>query len=596
PASSYLSLLTLQSRWWFASELCPLLAGTLGPLATCFTVCSLTEQWIYTDSRDENETQVQNQSNRSCVIVLKVLFLCSGLVSNGLSLIGRWTLSAFLVTAIGLFIQCFGLAGILIATRVLMKQRKTSEHSKFGQAYYYAIFSSGLSCITLLCVLLHGLGVIRKYYARRSKWGTIEKALFRQSVALTTYLLIGAIIFAHIEGWSFLNAVFWADFTLLTIGLGGEFTPKTALGRGLALPYAIFGVILAALLVISIRKLMNRGLVRVNIQLNERYLNDLQATFINDQGQMNPMINEHTFDLIRRITLMAETRCHRIALTVSIAAALLILLGGAAIFKIAEAHEGWTYGTSCYFAYTSLLTIGYGDYIPYSELGKSFFVLWSLLAVPTLTILINNSVDILYGAYRSLFRPFQRFFRVQDCQLKKAYQMETLTEGANTRTARTNIDALENRGTSSARQTLVMTNRIDSRFANLSDHAPQAPLHLHCFLLAQELRAAVIETNIEPSKKYTYNEWCYYIHLLGPFTKPQHPKKLEEASHDRKGKSRILVEKNKAFSFPLCMEQIEWVSRTSPLCGNEPEWVSMRLSSRLADLLRYMAAQNPTEN
>lgn len=46
-----------------------------------------------------------------------------------------------------------------------------------------------------------------------------------------------------------------------------------------------------------------------------------------------------------------------------------------------------------YFSYTSLLTIGYGDYSPHSNAGKAFFVLWSLLAVPSLTILISNMGD-----------------------------------------------------------------------------------------------------------------------------------------------------------------------------------------------------------
>ena len=32
----------VNSPWWFASEVCPLLAGTLGPLATGFSACSLT--------------------------------------------------------------------------------------------------------------------------------------------------------------------------------------------------------------------------------------------------------------------------------------------------------------------------------------------------------------------------------------------------------------------------------------------------------------------------------------------------------------------------------------------------------------------------
>lgn len=33
------------TRWWFASTACPLLAGTLGPMASGFNICSLAYQW-----------------------------------------------------------------------------------------------------------------------------------------------------------------------------------------------------------------------------------------------------------------------------------------------------------------------------------------------------------------------------------------------------------------------------------------------------------------------------------------------------------------------------------------------------------------------
>lgn len=33
------------SRWWFASTACPLLAGTLGPVASGFNICSIAYDW-----------------------------------------------------------------------------------------------------------------------------------------------------------------------------------------------------------------------------------------------------------------------------------------------------------------------------------------------------------------------------------------------------------------------------------------------------------------------------------------------------------------------------------------------------------------------
>ena len=63
------------------------------------------------------------------------------------------------------------------------------------------------------------------------------------------------------------------------------------------------------------------------------------------------------------------------------------------MFEKAERNQDWSYFESLYFSYTTLLTIGYGDFEPMSNSGKPFFVFWSLLAVPTLTILISDMGD-----------------------------------------------------------------------------------------------------------------------------------------------------------------------------------------------------------
>lgn len=64
--------------------------------------------------------------------------------------------------------------------------------------------------------------------------------------------------------------------------------------------------------------------------------------------------------------------------------------------------QDWTYFESMYFAYTSLLTIGYGDFSPISNSGKPFFVFWSLLAVPSLTILISDMGDTVVKGIKDL--------------------------------------------------------------------------------------------------------------------------------------------------------------------------------------------------
>ncbi|KAJ7203762.1 hypothetical protein GGX14DRAFT_647869 [Mycena pura] len=79
---------------------------------------------------------------------------------------------------------------------------------------------------------------------------------------------------------------------------------------------------------------------------------------------------------------------------------LLVWFLGALIFFFTEVAQSWTYFESLYFSYTTLLTIGYGDFFPKSNAGKPFFVVWSLIAVPTVTILISNVGDMLVGWVR----------------------------------------------------------------------------------------------------------------------------------------------------------------------------------------------------
>jgi len=57
-----------------------------------------------------------------------------------------------------------------------------------------------------------------------------------------------------------------------------------------------------------------------------------------------------------------------------------------------------SYFQSLYFCYVSLLTIGYGDLSPQSNAGKPFFVVWSLVAIPTMTILISDMGDTVIAA------------------------------------------------------------------------------------------------------------------------------------------------------------------------------------------------------
>jgi potassium channel subfamily K len=305
-----------------------------------------------------------------------------------------------------------------------------SDHA-FTQAFYYAIFSAGLYFLIASLMLVTVWGAYRGHYDKEFQLTMSQRTLMLQTISFLVYLLAGAAVYSHIEGWAYLDAVYWADFTLLTIGIG-DYSPATHLGRGLLFPFAIGGIIILGLVIGSIRSLvLERGKVKMGARMVEKErrrllrkmqkknheilgpITDAKAPNISRestktlQDDGNDGFSERErrrkeFHLMREIQEDAATKRRWTSLVISGTTWFALWFIGAAVFEACEYGQDWTYFGSLYFSYTSLLTIGYGDFYPQSNSGKSFFVFWSLLAVPSLTILISNMGDTVVKMVRDL--------------------------------------------------------------------------------------------------------------------------------------------------------------------------------------------------
>lgn len=212
--------------------------------------------------------------------------------------------------------------------------------------------------------------------------------------------------------------MYWADVTLFTVGYG-DYSPATTLGRGLLIPYALIGVTSLGLVIGSIRSLvLDRGKRRLDVRMLEKKRRQLirRVTQKGDESILEPIKVEalgasaqakdervapaelerrrKEFSLMRKIQRQVSVRRRWTAMATSTITWIVLWLVGARIFQAFEApYQGWTYFDAFYFAYTGLTTIGYGDITPVSNGGKSFFVFWSLLALPTMTVFISNAGD-----------------------------------------------------------------------------------------------------------------------------------------------------------------------------------------------------------
>lgn len=232
----------------------------------------------------------------------------------------------------------------------------------FSQAFYYAIFSAGLYFIVATLMSFTIYGAWRGHYDKEFKLTTSQRTLMLQTISFLTYLLVGAVVFGHVEGWEFLDALYWADFTLLTVGIG-DFAPATDVGRGLLFPFAIGGIIILGLVIGSIRSLvLERGKVKLGARMveKERQLllkkiekkkkklltpitdkpdssrpGSTRSSEVNDEDFMTERARrEKEFKLMRKVQTRAATKRRWTSLGISATTWFALWFAGAAIFKV----------------------------------------------------------------------------------------------------------------------------------------------------------------------------------------------------------------------------------------------------------------------
>ena len=253
---------------------------------------------------------------------------------------------------------------------------------------------------------------------------------------------------------------------------------------------------------------------------------------------------------------------------------LLWCVGAVCFWQIEYRSQGLTYFQALYFCYISLLTIGYGDISPNSNGGKPFFIVWSLVAVPTMTILVSDMGDTVIGSFKrgtftladwtvlpkaGVWRSFlERHPQFWNWLVEKAEEAEEEKRVAQ------GFPAGPAEMDQHSRPTLEEIAELHA----LDEHA-----------LARKLGPAIRETandlRADPPRQYSYEEWVKFTRLIR-FSR------LSEAELDEEEQEQGLVE-------------WDWIGENSPMMAeqSESEWLLDRLCESLD---RYLWRQHRRHN
>ena len=584
-------------------------------MANAFSICALPAKWRVYIPPGSDEGHGFTVEDPKWLIAVNSVSLVFALVANMFLLLNMARRVSFAVaqpvTLVGFYTASLLLMALVgVASSSTFRLEPRQQHA-LSQAYYYAMIASGLYFIIASLMLLTIYGAYKGRYPKEFRLSPSQRTLMLQTIGFMFYLLLGALMFAKVEGWNFLDGVFYADFTLLTVGIGGEFVPTSHTARSLLFPYAIGGLVIVGLVIGSIRSLiLEHGKQKMSARFTEIKREKVLASY-NDKtktiklGWFSKMDyfqkqlsesqkRKQEFHVMRKIQEISERNRRYTSLAISTAAALLLWFLGALVFMFAEKPQGWTYFSALYFAYTSLLTIGYGDLVPQSNAGKAFFVFWSLLAVPTLTILISNMGDTIIKE----FKDFTIWVGSLTLLPDEGGLMSTLKIGAKRMRKVYKQESQEADPGASLRHMMDrLRGHMEEEELGLAEEAGEhgdklmKDIHFYHFILSKEVRQLMKDVDASPPRQYSYSEWAYYLRLLGQDENDSSGHRRARIHHEHSNRSTPDL----GTADDGDEQAWSWLGIRSPLMGNssEAQWLLRRLSARLEREMRKMSNPDP---
>lgn len=477
--------------WYISATYLPILAACLGPLANMTSIAALVLKW--------GELNGKAIPDQTVVIVINSVSLFFGLAANFTLLFNFRKESSYKYSQV-LCTGFFSTAGILLLADIIYAQLKYfseghshPKHTKY-QGFWFAVMTVILYAGCAFSGALNYSGYLLGKYAPKLNLGQPERGLIIYTFILSIWILWGSWMFQKLFHISYGDAMYFCCVSVLTIGLG-DITPQTYTSKGLSFVYNLTGVIIIGLIITMMRGVVvsSAGPVFFWSGVEKRR----RAVYARVVKKKQQLTSQEAFELIRSIRMETRWRHKRLSAFYIICFFILYWLIGALIFHFTE---GWPYFDGVYFCFLCLITIGYGDYYMTTAAGKAVFVVWSISAVPLMTVLISNVGDLLYGlAISGVKSKFTNMLFAGKSSGKDA----VLRNGVEVLMETNDPEVMLQR----ARSVEAILEEVN---ANSRLHKKPQSKHE----LFQVIRKVTAEVNQDPHKRYAFSEWKIIMDLL----------------------------------------------------------------------------------
>ncbi|CAN3376833.1 hypothetical protein DIURU_001614 [Diutina rugosa] len=389
--------------WFCISTYIPILAACIGPVANMLSIVALIERWrsVTAESSDEHD-HPSEISDEWRVMVLNAVSLASGVVGN-IAFFGNFTGRLRYSIAILTSIFCWYASSGLLLAAIFVTRGTFTPQLVPSEGFYTACFTCGFYFLNGVLLSVNYFGAVIKMYPFGLNLNSKQRTLMVFTISFCVWCMVGCLSMRKLIGdITYSSALYYCLVSYFTIGLG-DITAHNDGGKAVALLLSLGGTLLLALIVTNIRSVVMSiagptlswdGAERRRRRTVKKYEEKhIEVTF------------DSSYHKMRRIQRKSDLSSLRQTLITELCVFCVFWFVGATVFYTVE---DWDYFTGIYFCFLCLLTIGYGDYAPKSNLGRVFFCVWTIAAVPMMTIIISNMGDKLYSWSDFFTQAFRR--------------------------------------------------------------------------------------------------------------------------------------------------------------------------------------------